>query len=186
MRSISMRTSLSSPDSFANAKGCAAFDVAIPAFNLLSLCAGIGGLDLGIRVAVPAARTVCFVEREAFAAACLAAQIENGSLDAAPVWSDLLTFDGRPWRGIVDCICAGIPCQPYSVAGRRKGHDDERALWPELVRIVDEVRPALVFLENVPDFTRHFRPVGERLSGMGYRVERPLYLSAEDVGAPQQ
>lgn len=85
---------------------------------ILSLCAGVGGLDLGIRVAQPNARAVCFVEIEAFACEILAMRMEDKSLDEAPVWTDLRSFDGKPWRGVVDCITAGYPCQPFSVAGK--------------------------------------------------------------------
>ena len=61
--------------------------------------------------------------------------MEDGSLAEAPIWDDLRTFDGRPWRGVVDCIAAGLPCQPYSAAGKQLGHDDERAIWPEFMRV---------------------------------------------------
>lgn len=72
----------------------------------LSLCAGYAGLDLGLTIAEPGYRAVCFVEREAHAAATLVARMEDQALDQAPVWSDLRTFDGRPWRGRVDILTA--------------------------------------------------------------------------------
>ena len=75
--------------------------MAVPT-NVLSLCAGGGGLDLGIRRAVRGARTVCYVENEVTACGVLAARMEDGGLDLAPIWTDLRTFDGRPWRGVVD------------------------------------------------------------------------------------
>ena len=157
--------------------------------NVLAVCAGACGLELGLRLAGEVCgfetRTVCYVEREAFAAANLVAKIEAGLLDQAPIWSELATFRGGRWRGRVDCITAGIPCQPYSTAGKRRGDEDERAIWPEFVRVVGEIRPTLVFIENVPTFVAggYFRPVGERLSAMGYGVEKPLFLAAEDLGA---
>ncbi len=66
--------------------------------SVLSLCAGVGGLDLGIRMAQPNARTVCFVEIEAFACEILATRMEDKTMDEAPIWTDLRTFDGKPWR----------------------------------------------------------------------------------------
>ena len=87
--------------------------------SVLSLCAGVGGLDLGFRMAQPNARTVCFVEIEAFACEILATRMEDKTMDEAPIWTDLRTFDGKPWRGLVDCITAGYPCQPFSVAGKQ-------------------------------------------------------------------
>jgi DNA (cytosine-5)-methyltransferase 1 len=98
--------------------------------HALSLCAGAGGIDLGLTIACPTYRTVCYVEREAYAAATLVARMEDKALDCAPVWDDVGTFDGRPWRGAVDILTGGCPCQPFSVAGKRKGVDDPRHLWP--------------------------------------------------------
>ena len=120
--------------------------------NCLSLCAGIGGLELGLRILWPELRTVCHVERESFPASVLVSRMENSALDPAIVADDLQSFDGRPWRGIIHCIAAGIPCQPFSVAGRRKGKADERWLGEEFLRIVDEVRPEVIVMENVPGF----------------------------------
>ena len=149
----------------------------------LSLCAGIGGLDLGIQLALPGSRTVCFVERDAFACEVLAHQMEEGGLDQAPVWTDLRTFDGTAWRGCVDLIAAGYPCQPFSVAGQRQGEDDERHLWPEVHRIIGEVRPNLVILENVPGHIRlGFERVLADLAGLGFDAEWAT-VRASDVGS---
>lgn len=115
---------------------------------------GGGGLDLAVHAALRrlgcAPRTVVHVEREAYAAAVLAARMAEGALDAAPIWSDLTTFDARRWRGCVDLVLAGFPCQPASVAGKRGGTDDARWLWPAVARCVEGVRPWGVFVENVP------------------------------------
>ena len=97
----------------------------------LSLCAGAGGLDLGLALSEPGYRTVGYVERDAFAAAVLVARMEDQTLDRAPVWDDLAGFDGRPWRGAVDLVSAGYPYHPFSVAGKCKGADDPRQLWPQ-------------------------------------------------------
>jgi DNA (cytosine-5)-methyltransferase 1 len=152
-------------------------------FNILALCAGGGGLELGIELALPSARTVCVVEREGFACEILASAHENCGLGAPAGWTDMRTFDGRPWRGVVDCIAAGIPCQPHSVAGKRLGARDERNLWPDAARIIRECRPPFVFLENVGGAVSFFgEHVVGGLEGMGYRVEAGLF-SAEEIGA---
>ncbi len=152
--------------------------------NVLALCAGVGGLELGIRLAVPTARTVCYVEREAVAATILVARMEDGLLDEAPIWDDVGTFDGKPWRGLVDCITGGYPCQPFSSAGRRRGTDDPRHLWPHFARIIREVGPRLCFFENVDaHLTLGYAIVRTELVELGFRVAEGLYTAAE-VGAP--
>lgn len=154
--------------------------------NVLGLCAGVGGLELGVRLACHSATLVCAVEGEAFAAAILVARMQEGIVDEAPVWSDVRTFDGRPWRGVVDLITAGYPCQPFSFAGSRGGVDDPRHLWPHIARIIGEVEPAAVFLENVPGhLSLGFDQVCADLHGMGYRVAAGIF-SAEEVGAPHR
>jgi len=100
----------------------------------LSLCSGTGGLDLGLTIAIPGYRAVGYVERETYAAAILVARMEDAALDQAVVWDDVATFDDRPWRGAVDILSAGYPCQPFSVAGKRLGNEDPRHLWPHVVR----------------------------------------------------
>lgn len=153
------------------------------AFNVLSLCSGAGGLDLGLGLAVPHARSVCYVEIEAYACEVLATRMEEDCLDAAPIWSNLRTFSGMEWRGVVDCVIGGYPCQPFSVAGKQRGKDDPRHLWPEVARIVREVQPRFCFFENVGNHLRlGFREVAGELHEMGYRVAAGLF-TAEEVGA---
>src|SRR5215470_2302917 len=153
--------------------------------NGLALCSGVGGLELGVRIATGGDfRVVCHVEREAYAAATILARMDDQAMDRAPIWDDLTTFDGGAWRGLVDCVTAGIPCQPYSLAGEQAGHEDERALWPELVRIVEECEPAFVFIENVPPFLKHFEPVWSCLSGVGFQFAPPLLQTATTRGGP--
>ncbi|MBM3083586.1 DNA cytosine methyltransferase [Chelatococcus daeguensis] len=152
----------------------------------LSLCSGAGGLDLGLAVAIPGYRAVGHVERETYAAAVLVARMEDAALDPAPVWDDVGTFDGRPWRGAVDIVTAGYPCQPFSVAGKRRGADDPRHLWPHVARIIGEVEPPFVFLENVAHHLRlGFPEVAAGLVGMGYRLAAGLFTASE-VGAPHK
>lgn len=119
------------------------------ALHTLSLCAGVGGLDLGVRIARPDARCVAFVEREISAAASLVASMEAGRLHPAAVWSDLRTFDAGAWRGAVDCVLSGDPCQPNSVAGKRGGEDDERWLLDCVIDIFDQSGAHTLFRENV-------------------------------------
>jgi DNA (cytosine-5)-methyltransferase 1 len=152
----------------------------------LSLCSGAGGLDLGLTIALPGYRTVGHVERETYAAATLVARMEDASLDQAVVWDDVASFDGRPWRGAVDIVTAGYPCQPFSVAGKRRGADDPRHLWPHVARIIGEIKPPFVFLENVAHHLRlGFPEVASGLVGMGYRLAAGLFTAAE-VGAPHK
>ena len=152
----------------------------------LSLCAGAGGLDLGIHLAVPGYRTVGYVERDAYAAATLVVRMEDEALDRAPVWDNVADFDGRPWRGLVDILHGGYPCQPFSVAGRKLGDKDPRHLWPHIARIVREVEPPLCFFENVGGHLRlGFQQVHDDLRRMGYRVKAGLF-TAEEVGAPHK
>lgn len=155
-------------------------------FTILSLCSGAGGLDLGVKLANPFACTVCNVEVEAYVCEILAARMEEQALDAAPVWTDLRTFDGEPWCGVVDCITAGYPCQPFSIAGKQLGDKDPRHLWPEVARVVREVKPRFCFFENVGAHLRMgFEQVHDDLRAMGYRVKAGLF-TAEEVGAPHK
>lgn len=154
----------------------------------ISLFSGAGGLDLSVRLAIPGARCVCFVEREAPAAAILAARMEDGSAHEAPIWSDVRTFDGRPWRGRVGGIIGGFPCTDLSVAGRQAGiHGEASGLFFEYCRIIREVQPRWVFIENVPPvlaFPSGGIVLGE-LAELGFDAEWGT-LRASDVGAPHR
>jgi DNA (cytosine-5)-methyltransferase 1 len=117
--------------------------------NELALFAGAGGGILGGKLL--GWRTVCAVERNAHAAQLLAQRQNDGALEPFPIWSDVCSFDGRPWRGIVDVISGGFPCQDISAAGSKAGIDGEKSgLWRHMARIIDEVRPRYVFMENSP------------------------------------
>lgn len=152
----------------------------------LHLCSGYGGFELGLRLAGVDAVTVCHVERDAYAAATLVARMAETHLDSAPIWDDLTTFDGEPWRGRVDIITAGFPCQPFSNAGAKKGIDDDRWLWPAIAGIVRSVGPRYVFLENVAGLIRAGLPfvLGD-LADLGYHAAWGLFSAAE-VGAPHK
>lgn len=149
--------------------------------NVLSLCSGVGGLDLGLQLAVPGARTVCYVEREAAACASLVASMEAGWFHEALIWmGDIGKFDARPFRGIVHILASGDPCQDNSVAGKRAGAAGARFLAPEVVRIADECRPDLIFRENVPgNAGEQLRALVPPLERLGYRVAAGIFSSAE-------
>lgn len=156
------------------------------ALRTLSLCAGYGGLDLGVKLARPDAHLVGVVERQAYCAAVLVARMEEARLGFAPIWDDLATFDGRRWRGAVDLITAGYPCQPESEAGLRLGEADDRWLWGEVWRVVREVEPGLVFLENVAGhLSGTFGRVLGDMAALGWRVEWDC-IPACAVGAPHE
>tara|TARA_A100001515_G_scaffold12493_1_gene9600 strand:+ start:948 stop:2018 length:1071 start_codon:yes stop_codon:yes gene_type:complete len=152
--------------------------------NVLSLYSGGGGLDIGFRLAVPNARTVCYVERDIASSSVLVKAMQTGLLDDAPIWTDSNTFDGKPWSGKVDWVIGGFPCQPWSVAGAKKGTEDKRWLWDDIKRIISEIRPKGIFLENVPGLlTGHgIDPILGTLSELGYDT-RWGNVKASDVGA---
>ncbi len=154
---------------------------------MLSLCSGYGGLDLALGGAVAGARTICYVEREAYAAGALVARMDDGRLDEAPVWSDLATFDGGAWRGCVDLVVAGFPCQDISVAGKGAGIGGERSgLWKQVLRVVQECEPEWIFLENVSALVRRGLDVVLRdLAALGFNAEWGCY-TAREAGAPHR
>ena len=152
----------------------------------LSLCAGGGGLDLGLMLAEPGFHTRCFVEWEEYPRSVLIAAQRAGYFAPAPIWDDVTTFDGRPFRGAIDTILAGYPCQPFSHAGKRKGADDKRHLWPEVARIIREVEPRWVFLENVAGHVSlGAETVLRELWDLGWTPAAGLF-SASETGAPHQ
>lgn len=130
------------------------------------------------------ARAVVCVEHEAAAAELLATRMEEGNLAPAPVWSDLRTFDCRPFTGLVDGVVGGYPCQPFSVAGKRRGTDDPRHLWPLIYRDLELLRPRWAFFENVAGHLRlgYWDVVRPDLERLGYRVEEGIFTASE-VGA---
>ncbi len=171
--------------------------------STIGVFAGTGMLDEGVRAGLEylgiGHRPVLYIEREAHAAAVLVARMEEGSLDAAPIWSDLLTFDSSVVRGKVDCVVAGFPCQDISVAGRRAGLDGKRSgLFFDTLDLAESSGAWLLFLENVAgissatatvvdeaegelDERAAARVVGE-LADRGWNAEW-IVISASDVGA---
>lgn len=153
--------------------------------NELALFAGAGGGILGGHLL--GWRTVCAVERDAYAAQVLAQRQNDGAIPAFPIWSDVCSFDGRPWRGLVDVVSGGFPCQDISKAGTGAGiYGSRSGLWSEMARIISEVRPSFIFVENSPLLVgRGLALVLGDLAEMGYDAQWST-VSASDCGAPHK
>jgi len=150
--------------------------------NELALFSGAGGGILGGYLC--GWRTVAAVEIEEYPRAVLLQRQADGILPRFPIWDDVKTFDGKPWRGKVDVITGGFPCQDISAAGKGAGITGERSgLWSEMARIISEVRPRFAFVENSPMLTsRGLGVVLGDLAEMGYYA-RWCVLGADDAGA---
>lgn len=149
-------------------------------------------LDLGVHIGLErlgfAPRSVGYVERDAYAAAILLERMENKALESAPVWAgNLQDVRWEHWAGAVDCLMAGFPCQPHSMAGKREGTDDSRWIWPAITECIRMVRPWLVILENVSGLRSSggMAPVLTDLAALGYRIEWDS-IRASNVGASHQ
>lgn len=159
----------------------------------LSLFSGAGGGLLGTKLL--GWRAVGYVERDVYCQAVLEARIRDGLLDPAPIFGDIRAFLRDGWadryRGLVDVVTAGFPCQPFSVAGKRKACGDERNLWPETAEVLQRVQPSFALLENVPgllsarsaDGRHYFGTVLGDLAALGFNAEW-CCRGADDVGAP--
>lgn len=150
--------------------------------NELALFAGAGGGILGGKLL--GWRTICAVEWEPYPASVLITRQNEKVLPPFPIWDDVQTFDGRPWRGIVDVVSGGFPCQDISSAGKGAGIEGERSgMWQHMLRIIKEVQPKYAFIEN----SHHLRTKGlttvlQGLAEAGYHAAWGV-LSAGDCGA---
>jgi DNA (cytosine-5)-methyltransferase 1 len=149
--------------------------------NELALFAGAGGGVLGSHLL--GWNTVCAVERDAYAAQVLAQRQNDGILKPFPIWSDITSFDGKPWKGVVDVVSGGFPCQDISVAGKGAGLNGERSgLWKEFKRIICEVQPEFAFIENSPMLiTRGLDRILCDLAEMGFDAQWGI-ISCADIG----
>ena len=159
-------------------------DVSAPPLNVLSLFAGVGGMELGLERA--GMTTVAQVEIDPYCQRVLARHWPE-----VPRHDDVLTFP-EWWiiegglRPSVDVVCAGFPCQPFSLAGKQLGTNDERWMWPATAAAIRAVRPAYVLLENVSALVRDavaFGAVLGDLHALGLDAEWAT-LRASDFGAP--
>jgi DNA (cytosine-5)-methyltransferase 1 len=153
--------------------------------NELALFAGAGGGILGGKLL--GWRTVCAVEWDAYARDVLVARQNDGCLEAFPIWNDVQTFDGRPWRGRVDVVSGGFPCQDISAAGKGAGIEGERSgMWKHMARIIGEVLPRFVFVENSPLLVgRGLAVVLADLAALGYD-SRWGVVGAHHAAAPHK
>lgn len=151
----------------------------------LALFAGAGGGILGGLLL--GWRTVCAIELDPFCRKVLLARQRDGHLEHFPIWDDVRTFDGKPWRGSVDIVSGGFPCQDISAAGKKKGITGSRSsLWLQMARIIGEVRPQKVYVENSPDLIH--RGLGSllgSLSSMGFSARWGV-VGARHAGAPHK
>lgn len=159
----------------------------------LCLCSGYDGVGRGLKRVFPNLRTVAYVEREGFPIANLVASAEENQMDAAPIFTDVKTFPYDKFRGCVDILSAGFPCQPFSSAGKRQSTDDERHLYPWIADGITACRPRLVLLENVDGIVTAKTADGESvlryvlrdLEERGYTCSWCV-ASASEVGASHQ
>ena len=151
----------------------------------MALFAGAGGGILGGKLL--GWECVCAVEWEPYPAAILAARQNEGFLPPFPIWDDVQTFNGKPWRGLVDVVSGGFPCQDISSAGRGAGITGERSgMWKHMARIIGEVRPRYVLVENSPVLTsRGLGVVLGDLAALGYDAEWGV-LGANTTGGQHQ
>jgi len=155
----------------------------------ISLFSGCLGGDLGCQHLL-GWKCKGYVEIDDYCQRVIRRRIKDGFTDDAPIFSDIRTFisDGyaESYQGMVDCVTAGFPCQPFSVAGQRRGADDERNMWPATIECIRLVRPRYCLLENVPGLLVHkyFGTILGDLAKSGFDA-RWAVLPAYITGAPQ-
>lgn len=171
-----------------------------PPINVVSLCYGYGGLDAGLKIALPHSETVLLSEWDFAAVEILLRRMEVGEHPLVPIWTDLRTLPWQDLVGKVDGITGGFPCQPFSMVGARKADSDPRHLFPYIKTAISTVRPKFVFLENVMGILTAKlggdgwadpagTPVGlhviRELQRLGYAATLGIF-SASEVGLPHE
>lgn len=149
----------------------------------IEICAGAGGQALGLELA--GFSHVALIEYEADYCNCL----RNNRPEWRVLCKDIKKFDGTPYYGKIDLLSGGVPCPPFSIAGKQLGKDDERDLFPEMLRLVNEINPRAVMIENVrglldSKFEVYRASILNTLSELNYNVHIQL-LNASDYGVPQ-
>lgn len=152
-------------------------------YKSIEICAGAGGQALGLENA--GFSHVALVEYEKDYCECLKRNRPNWDVRCM----DVHYFDGYPYQGQIDLLSGGVPCPPFSVAGKQLGKDDERDLFPQMLRLIREIKPRTVMIENVrglldPKFTTYRNHLLQTLDDYGYNTHIQL-LNASDYGVPQ-
>ena len=149
--------------------------------KVIDLFSGIGGFSYGLSLSGKPFKTIAFCEQNKFCQKVLKKHWPD-----IPIYNDIRKLDGKQFRGTVGLICGGFPCQPYSIAGKKKGIADDRDLWPEMFRIVREVKPTWVLGENVANFANMdggYNRTHSDLEKEGYEI-RAFEIPAIGLGAP--
>ena len=147
--------------------------------QVLDLFSGIGGFSLGLKRA--GMETIGFCEIDPFCRKVLAKHWPD-----VTVHTDIRGLNGKDYKGRADVICGGFPCQPFSQAGKRRGTEDDRHLWPEMLRVISEVRPTWVIGENVIGFVKmELDSVLSDLEREGYQT-RAFIIPACGIDAPHK
>lgn len=162
--------------------------------RIIELCAGYGGLGIGVKIAIPSARVVCAIERQAYTVARWRELVEAEAVEPVAIWPDVESFAwamaqrNRKRLGLqlpqCDMLTAGFPCQPFSQAGKRRGIEDHRWIWPAIRRTIGVLGPRYVFLENVAGILNaggFGRVIGD-LAALGFNAEWDC-IPAADAGA---
>ena len=163
------------------------------AITHLSICSGYDGIGIGLKKILPTLRTICYVEREAYAICNLLQKMESEQLDAAPIYSDVKTFPYKKFFGKVSILSAGFPCQSFSSSGLRKGVNDDRHIYPFISKGIEQCNPTSVFFENVKGIISSRTAEGQSvlqyvlsdLERLGYQATAGIFSSSE-VGYPHQ
>lgn len=152
-------------------------------FSSLEICAGAGGQALGLELSGFSHKLLIEYEKD---------YCENLKLNR-PEWDilcqDIRDFCGKKYRNSIDLLSGGVPCPPFSIAGKQLGKSDERDLFPEMLRLIDEISPKTVMIENVrglldKKFDQYRNSILSEIDNLGYNYHIQL-LNASDYGIPQ-
>ena len=158
-------------------------EITVRMYKSIEICAGAGGQALGLEMA--GFEHMALVEYEPDYCECLRRNRPGWNVECM----DVRHFDGRAYRGEIDLLAGGVPCPPFSVAGKQLGSEDERDMFPQMLRLVEEINPRIVQIENVrgflgKTFDSYRNSILTQLNRLGYNVHISL-LNASDYGVPQ-